>query len=239
MNDNDSTSKVKRKNSTPKVKKKTESFAPPSYTTVEPKVQAAIDKGRKEGFEESKKETSRQIQRDKESLTAIFGVFASIIAFLMIEVQFLKTLYSWEKIVGFSIIMCALLLCFNIALGLLIQVRSDAQVSNEHYCFYGVTLFLCGLGVLLGGLIASRGNEEGCRNTQIYQEAYKTFEEAQGKLYRSQDQKIKKIKLKTNSKLQDIEDRLSKCMQFFLYTLPIKSSTVSGIAEGVDGQDIG
>ncbi len=126
-----------------------------------------------------------QLKGEKETFVTTFGLFASILAFLTIEFQFLKTLYSWEKIVGFSLILWALLLGFNIALDLLTQGRSGKEISCWHWLFYGILLGLC----ILGGVIASCGNEETCREEKIYQAAYRTFEKEQAKIYKGYDHK--------------------------------------------------
>ncbi len=170
---------------------------------------AVFNEAIREVIAEGKEETSRQIHLEKESFFSVFGVFAIFFSFISIEFQLLKSLYSWQKMVGFSLILWALLLGFFITIHLLMKFRSDVQIPKLYYIFLGLFVALSGLGCV----IAFYGNEEFCRERQSYQAAYKIFEEEQGKLYRSYDQKIKKNEISIgsfNSKLQDIEDRLSK-----------------------------
>ena len=43
---------------------------------------------------------NEQVQTDKASLITVFGLFASIISFLTIEFQFLKTIDNFNRIIG-------------------------------------------------------------------------------------------------------------------------------------------
>ena len=63
-------------------------------------------------LQDAKEEIAKQIQTDKATLITIFGIFASITSFLTIEFQFLKTISSIEKILGFTLVLFALLFGF-------------------------------------------------------------------------------------------------------------------------------
>lgn len=92
-----------------------------SFTREE--VTDLIEKAKAEVLEEARKELAIQIQMDKVALMSIFGVFASVLSFLTIEFQFLRTIQPLEKILGFTLVLCALLLCFPLALDVLITSR--------------------------------------------------------------------------------------------------------------------
>jgi hypothetical protein len=97
---------------------------------------------------EAKDEISRQIQTDKATLITIFGIFASITSFLAIELQFLKTISDLDQIIGFSCILFALLLGFNIALDYLVKSRIDKEIPKPHICYYAFVFILFGVGFL-------------------------------------------------------------------------------------------
>jgi hypothetical protein len=109
-------------------------------------VKKMLDETKAEIREETKKDIERQVQLDRASLLTVFGVFASIIGFFNFEVHFLKTVKSLWDIVGFSCIMCALLISFNIVLDYLMQSRlnKDAAKLHSRYIFFMLVLF--GLG---------------------------------------------------------------------------------------------
>ena len=130
-------------------------------SSIDPQVQKHIEKE----ASSVKDAIYRQLQADKESLITVFGLFASLLVFFSFEFQFMRTIHSFEKIVGFSLILCALLLCFNMALDFLIRVRAYKHVSDGHKNFYVIIVGL----FLLGGVIASYGNEEISLKKQINQ----------------------------------------------------------------------
>lgn len=147
----------------------------------------------------AKEEAIRQIQLDKESFTMVFGLFASLLSFLTIEFQLFKSLYSWQKILGFSSLLCALILIFNLTLSYFLQTRKDAVRPWDLYVIIAF-LFVVGIG------FASCGNEEAIRKTHTYQRAYKVFQEEQGKLYRSYDQKLDGIFSDVRKMKHEIEE---------------------------------
>jgi hypothetical protein len=107
----------------------------------------------------------KQVQLDKASLITVFGIFASIISFLTIEFQFLKTVCSFEKILGFTLILFSLLFTFNVALDYLVKSRLDKKTPelSKHFTSLIALFFLIGI------LLTYKGNEEFCRENEIYQ----------------------------------------------------------------------
>lgn len=117
--------------------------------------QALIDLAVKEAVEKSMKETQKLVDKqslsDRTSLVSIFGIFASVLSFLTVEFQFLKRLHNVTQIIGFSFILCALLLQFNIALDYLVRSRIDTATPFAHRGLVVVmtTLLIAGLFLLV------------------------------------------------------------------------------------------
>lgn len=87
---------------------------------------------------------NEQVQTDKASLITVFGLFASIISFLTIEFQFLKTIDNFNRIIGFNFLLFAHLFGLNLGLDYLVKRRS-------HYVLYAGIFF----STLILGLIFS------------------------------------------------------------------------------------
>jgi hypothetical protein len=77
---------------------------------------AEIEKLMEAVMPEVKKEIEKILHTDKTFLVSIFGLFAAMMTFLTIELQFLKILNSIHHVVGFTLLLFSLLLGFNIAL---------------------------------------------------------------------------------------------------------------------------
>jgi hypothetical protein len=156
---------------------------------------------------QAKKEIDKQVQTDKVSLMTIFGLFASMLAFLTTEFQFLKTINSFQKILGFTLILSAFLLSFNIALDYLVKSRLDKKTPRPSCSFTGsiIILFVIGLGFTFFG------NEEIGREHKIYQRYSDEFENKQHHLSKTYDKKIKDLEcginqLKNKITLLKLED---------------------------------
>lgn len=85
---------------------------------------------------------NEQLQTERISSITVFGFFASIITFLTVEFQFLKTIDSFNKIIGFTFILFALLFGFNLGLDYLVK-------RQPNYWFY-IAVFISSL---IAGLI--------------------------------------------------------------------------------------
>lgn len=131
-------------------------------------------------------EIQRQIQDDKISLITIFGIFASITSFLTIEFQFLKTVNSLEKILGFSLILFVLLLSFNIALDYIVKSGVSKKTLTPSPLFY----IIIGILFIVGVIFASRGNEELCKENFIYQRYAQEFESRLDYFHKDYAQKL-------------------------------------------------
>jgi len=100
---------------------------------------------------ETKNEINVQVQTDKASLITVFGIFASITSFLTIEFQFLKTLTSLKQILGFTLVLCAMLFGFNIALDYLVKSRLDSETPKPvlFFCLFVTVLFFVGIVLVI------------------------------------------------------------------------------------------
>lgn len=161
-------------------------------------VKEQIATAKKEVIEDAEKAIREQVQTDKASLITVFGIFASVISFLTIEFQFLKTLCSFEKILGFTLILFALLFSFNVALDYLVKSRLDKQTPkpNLYFIFMVVLVFIAGI------YFTFQGNEEVCRDNKIYQRYSDQFEvnsNEQQKQFDNFNVRVKNLEMQINN----------------------------------------
>jgi hypothetical protein len=149
----------------------------PSITLVEVKreISQELSKAKEEFLKTAKKEAEeeirKQVQTDKASLITVFGIFASIISFLTIEFQFLRTICSLEKLTGFTLILASLLLCFNLALDYLVKSRTDKESPKPNIFFSVFIAILFAIGIWF----IYQGNEEKCKDNKIYEKYSESF----------------------------------------------------------------
>ena len=160
-------------------------------------VKEQIATAKKEVREDADKAIREQVQMDKASLITVFGIFASVISFLTIEFQFLKTLCSFEKILGFTLILFALLFGFNVALDYLVKSRLDKQTPRPNLYFILMVVI-----IFIGGVYFTfQGNEEICKDNKIYQRYSDQFEANSTE----QQEEIQGELNNINSKIQGLE----------------------------------
>jgi len=168
---------------------------------TEETIRKAIEKAKNEFLIATKTEIQKQAQTDRASLITVFGIFASIISFLTIEFQFLRTICSFEKLVGFTLILASLLLCFNLALDYLVKSRTDKETPKPNLIFNisAVILFILGI------IFINFGNEEKCKDNKIYEKYSEEFKNQQTEFNQNytieQNKKYNEIK----SKIEIIE----------------------------------
>lgn len=119
---------------------------------TEEAVNKMIEKA-KSDFRNETKEIEKQVLLERASLITVFGLFASITSFLIIEFQCLKTVSNIWDIIGFSCVIFALLLGFNIGLDYLIKSRFDKEGLKLHwsYILFVVIFFAAGCGSIFYG----------------------------------------------------------------------------------------
>jgi NAD/NADP transhydrogenase beta subunit len=97
-------------------------------------------------------EINKQIQATQALYLTIFGIFASIVSFLTVEFQFLKTGENIRQITGLSLILFAALLGFVLALDYLVKAKSQSRFFI--LCAVTVILFVTGIWLIIGCLRA-------------------------------------------------------------------------------------
>jgi len=152
------------------------------------------------------KEIREQVQTDKASLITVFGIFASIISFLTIEFQFLKTICSFEKLLGFTLILASLLLCFNIALDYLVKSRTDNKTPkpNLYFTIFITIVFVCGICFMF------LGNEEKCKDNKIYDKYSENFTNQQTEFNQNYVNEQNKKYSELETKIENIEKQIKK-----------------------------
>ncbi|GEM_PF-5784602 len=100
-------------------------------------------------LDEAKAEIEKKIQASQASFITVFGIFASITSFLTIEFQFLKTLNNILQILGFTLVLFALLFGFNIGLDYLVKSRIDKEFPLPNLWFSGFVMILLFIGIFL------------------------------------------------------------------------------------------
>jgi len=77
-----------------------------------------------------KDKISEEISVDKASLFTVFGIFASIVTFVSVEIQILKVICDFWNIAGFSMIVLSSLLMFILLLDYIGRGwRDDSKVK--------------------------------------------------------------------------------------------------------------
>lgn len=183
---------------------------PITLKDAQKEIALAIEKAKEDFLKTAKTEASeeirKQVQTDKASLITVFGIFASIISFLTIEFQFLRTICSFEKLVGFTLILSSLLFCFNIALDYLVKSRTDGETPRPSTIFsvFVIILFILGICFIYSG------NEEKCKDNKVYDKYSESFTNQQAEFNQKytdeQDKKFNDI----NTKILDIEKQIKK-----------------------------
>lgn len=163
-------------------------------------VKSEIAVAKKEVMEEADQAIQKQVQIDKASLITVFGVFASIISFLTIEFQFLKTVCSLQKILGFTFILFALLYGFNIALDYLVKSRLDNKTPKPNMYFSILVFLFLGIGIFF----SFKGNEEFCNDNKTYQRYSDKFEHDFDVLGKQVDERLEKQDTKIDTMVNDI-----------------------------------
>lgn len=170
---------------------------PITLETVKKEISEEITKAKENFLKTAKKEADeeirKQVQTDKTSLITVFGIFASIISFLTIEFQFLRTICSFEKLIGFTLILASLLLCFNLALDYLVKSRTDTKTPTPNILFGVYIIFLLVIGISFIFL----GNEEKCKDNKIYEKYSEDFKNQQMEIQSKVEDIDKQLKIKT------------------------------------------
>lgn len=119
------------------------------------------DENNQTGFRLTKKDNSELVQKEhlekaitdatkqfkneteeaKKQYIGIFGIFAAIITFLIIEVNAFNKIETFSKLAGFSILLLALVLLMVAAIEKIISTQSKKLIKSE--------LFLVAIGLII------------------------------------------------------------------------------------------
>ncbi len=154
---------------------------------------------------DASEEIKSQVQTDKASLITVFGIFASIISFLTIEFQFLRTICSFEKLIGFTLILCSLLLCFNIGLDYLVKSRTDSETAKPERIFSVFVIILFIIGICITSFL---GNEEKCNNNKIYEKYSAEFTSQQDDFNKSYKNDLEQKYRELENKILNVQNQI-------------------------------
>ena len=115
-----------------------------------------------------------QYQKEKTDFVGMVGIFAALITFVTVEFQFLKTIHSGERIIGFSMLFWSLLVTFNIILMFLLDNSQGEWVEKKAKKYWVLMLFV-GMTFSGGLFFIIRSNEEMARENKIYEKFSEEF----------------------------------------------------------------
>lgn len=95
----------------------------------------------------------QQSQYDRSQFISIFGIFASVLAFLVINFQFLNTLRNINQIIGYSFILAGLLVGLNVALYDLVNDKLNMTKLIRLYVIVGLLIMAGLFFTVMGNLI--------------------------------------------------------------------------------------
>ncbi len=158
-----------------------------------------------------KEEIKKEIAVDKASLFTVFGIFASIVTFVSVEIQILKTICDFWNVAGFSLIFLASLLMFILLLDYIGRGwRNDFIFEIKNFPWI-ISMFIIAIFVT-GLLLAKSGNEKKCTDELIYQRYEKDFNERQVEIEGIFDNEFKELRediKKNTEQIQSIKNTQS------------------------------
>jgi len=153
-----------------------------------------------------REEIQKEIKFDKASLFTVFGIFASIVTFVSVEIQILKILCDIWNLVGFSIIILASLLTFILILDYIGRGwRNDfkLEVKQFPWILIGFIILLFIVGFIS---ISFSGKEIACKDEAIFKKYESSFMDKQLELEKEYGNKIEGYKNEIDSNKKIIED---------------------------------
>lgn len=149
------------------------------------------DFAKKEALNELEETLKEKIYETRDQITAnyiaVFGIFASVIAFLLIQVQAFSAICNFERIVGISLITAALLLIFITALYFVISINKESKLNTFPILVVITVLVSCFFFGCL--LLSGAGDEDVCKKTKLNEE----FEKLENRLDKKEFEKYKEI----------------------------------------------
>jgi magnesium-transporting ATPase (P-type) len=176
-----------------------------SSEKIQPKLQILIG-------EKVKEEIKKEIAIDKATLFSVFGVFASIVTFLSVEIQSLKIFYDFWNILGFNLVMLASLLIFVLLLDYIGRGwRNDYKIELKKFPW--IIFIIITIIFILGLILPIFANELGCKENLIFKRYEKDFTKRQVELEELFDKDLKDIRFliqKQSEQIKSLENNHNK-----------------------------
>lgn len=153
-----------------------------------------------------KDEIQREIKFDKASLFTVFGIFASIVTFVSIEIQILKTLCDFWNVIGFSIIILASLLTFILILDYIGRGwRNDFKLEIKQFPWILMVfiILLFATGFISTGFSTK---EVACKDEAIFKKYESDFLDKQLELEKMYNSKIKSLQNEIDNNKKAVEE---------------------------------
>ncbi len=153
-----------------------------------------------------KDEIQREIKFDKASLFTVFGIFASIVTFVSIEIQILKTLCDFWNVIGFSIIILASLLTFILILDYIGRGwRNDFKLEIKQFPWILMVFII--LLFATGFFSTSFSTKEvACKDEAIFKKYESNFLDKQLELEKIYDDKIQNLQNEIDNNKKAVEE---------------------------------
>ncbi len=169
---------------------------------LNPTVQTAISDAVKE-------EIKNEISTDKSSLFTVFGIFASLVTFVSVEIQVLKNICSIWNVLGFSLVIIASLLLFILVLDYIWRGwRNDFKEELHRFPWILLVIIVV---IFTGSIVAMNfGNEQSCKENTIFNKYQSDFMDKQNELDKTLKQRQNDFEKMMQSKLDDFEKKIWK-----------------------------
>lgn len=153
-----------------------------------------------------KDEIQKEIKYDKASLFTVFGIFASIVTFVSIEIQLLKTLCDFWNVIGFSIIILASLLTFILILDHIGRGwRNDFKLEIRQFPWILMSFII--LLFATGFFSVSFSKKEiTCKEEAVFRKYESDFSDKQLELEKRYDNKIQNLQNELDNNKKAVED---------------------------------
>lgn len=115
----------------------------------------------REHVDKLEQELTSKIYETRDQVTAnyisVLGIFASIVAFLLIEIQILRNICDFQRLMGFSFFVVGLLLVFVIALHFVLSIRTKEDINKLSII---VVLLTIASVFITGYVVLSKAHDE-------------------------------------------------------------------------------
>jgi len=152
----------------------------------------------------------KRLATNTTNLITVFGIFASIVTFLSIEIQIFKNICDPLRLLGFSLIVLASLVSFIF----LLHVIANFWI-NEKAKEYPRIIIVFILLFFIGGIVLFFiGNDEvSCKENFIFQRYSDDFDRRQLDLEIDINSKLNNLELQFNNQIDSVEKQIENLKQ--------------------------